>query len=43
MKYLPSLEQFTSGVIVVVGGLLLWSLVGSTLTGWTSKLTPKTA
>ena len=40
-KYLPSLDEIIPGAIVVVVGLLVWSLVGSTLTGWTDKLKPK--
>lgn len=39
-KYLPSLDELVSGVIVVIVAMTVWSLVAPAIGKLTAKLTP---
>lgn len=40
-KYLPSLDELIPGIITLTIGLLVWSLVGPSLTGLVGKIKAK--
>ncbi|MGC3958119.1 MAG: hypothetical protein QM813_09335 [Verrucomicrobiota bacterium] len=40
-KYLPSADEFVSGVLIVLGGLIAWSFLSPLVAKATAKLTPK--
>lgn len=42
-KYLPSMDELVSGVLVIIVGLTVWSFVSPLIAKATAKITPKAA
>jgi hypothetical protein len=42
-KYLPSMDELVSGVVVIIVGFTVWSLVQPMISKLTAKLTPSAA
>lgn len=42
-KYLPSVDELVSGVIIVVVGLVVWNFVGTPILNAINKVKSKTA
>ena len=42
-KYLPSMDELVSGVVVIIVGLTVWSFVQPMIAKLTAKITPSTA
>lgn len=40
-KYLPSLDELVSGVVIIVVGLVVWNFVSPVINELTMKLKPK--